>query len=164
MRRRTGMWLPMSVLLLATGLVGATDDEHDAILAVMEQAFAAVASGNPDHWRAVQVSEGTSLWFQPGTNADGLEMRIATNESILPSGTGDARERMERWTSEPTVLVHGPIALVWGEYEYWVDGHFSHCGIDAINLVKLEGEWKIANWSWTREKDGCPTDPSRRPE
>ena len=71
---------------------------------------------------------------------------------------------MERWTSDPTVLVHGPIALVWGEYEYWVDGNFSHCGIDAINLVKLEGKWKIANWSWTREKDGCPTDPSRLPE
>ena len=164
MRRHTGTWLSAIALLCSGGTVAAADDEHDAILATMERAFAAVASGNPDDWRAVQLSEGTSLWFQPGTNADGLEMRIATNESILPSGAGDARERMERWTSDPTVLVHGPIALVWGEYEYWVDGNFSHCGIDAINLVKLEGEWKIANWSWTREKDGCSTDPSRPAE
>ena len=164
MRQGTVRWLPVLVLLLHSGTGIAADNERDAVLAAMDRAFQAVASGDPDDWRAVQLAEGTSLWFQPGADAGQLEMRIATNESILPSGSDDTRERMERWTGEPTVLVHGPIAVVWGEYEYWVDGQFSHCGIDSVSLVKQDGQWMIANWSWTREKDDCPTDPSRQAE
>jgi hypothetical protein len=55
--------------------------------------------------------------------------------------------------------MRGPIAVVWGEYEFWINNAFSHCGVDAINLVKLEGGWKIANWMWTVEEDGCSTGP-----
>jgi hypothetical protein len=66
---------------------------------------------------------------------------------------------MERWTGEPTILIRGPIAVIWGEYEFWIDGEFSHCGVDSADLVKLEGEWKVANFMWTVERDDCPTAP-----
>ena len=46
-----------------------------------------------------------------------------------------------------------------GEYEFWIDSEFSHCGVDLIDMVKVDGEWKIANFSWTVEKEGCPTAP-----
>jgi hypothetical protein len=48
---------------------------------------------------------------------------------------------------------------VWGEYEFWIDGAFSHCGVDAVDLVKIDGEWKVANFMWTVEKENCPTGP-----
>jgi hypothetical protein len=35
------------------------------------------------------------------------------------------------------------------------DGVFSHCGTDAIDLVKVDGEWKIGNSSWTVQKTSC---------
>jgi hypothetical protein len=67
---------------------------------------------------------------------------------------------VERWTGDPTVMIRGPIAVVWGEYEFMINGYFSHCGVDSIDLVKVDGDWKIANWMWTVEKKGCPTGPS----
>lgn len=75
----------------------------------------------------------------------------------------DGRARLERYWS-PTVLVRGHIALVWTPYEFWLDGKRSHCGIDAFDLVKVDGRWRVANAMWTVEPDGCaslePPSPS----
>lgn len=147
------------VYISTSQVANAEDGERAAILAVMDQAFAAVASRDPDDMRALQLAEGTSISFRPHPNGQPgeLEMRIATNEALAASEVDDGREFMERWTGEPTVLIRGPIAVVWGEYEFYVDDTFSHCGIDAVDLVKLDGQWKIANWMWTVETENCPT-------
>lgn len=141
----------------------AQSDDREVILAVMEKAFAAVHSNNPDDWRAIQLAEGTSLSFRPGPKGrpEELEMQISNNEGFLADLKPDGHDYMERWTGEPTILVHGPIAVIWGEYEFWIDGEISHCGVDSVDLVKVEGEWKIANFMWTVEKENCPTAPSR---
>jgi hypothetical protein len=152
----------MLLPLLFAGNVSAAEHDRDAILAVMEQAFAAVASRDPEDLRAIQLAEGTSLSFRP--DPDGtpgkLQMRMDTNEDLVANDVDDGRKFMERWTGEPTVLLRGPIAVVWGEYEFWIDEEFSHCGVDSVSLAKVEDEWKITNWSWTVEPDNCPTDPS----
>ena len=144
--------------MLVAGNANSEDREHDAILTLMDQAFDAVGSSDPDDMRAIQLAEGTSLSFRPHPDGEPgeLEMRMATNEALAAaSGDGD-HQYMERWLGEPAVMVHGPVAVVWGEYEFWIDGEFSHCGIDAVDLVKVDDDWKIANWMWTVEVDNCP--------
>ncbi|MEQ8206648.1 MAG: hypothetical protein RIA65_10770, partial [Woeseia sp.] len=123
-------------LLLIAGLnifalpVAASGESADraAILAVMDKVFAAVHSGNADDWRAIQLAEGTTLSFRPGPEdrPDELEMRVSNNEKFIADLVPDGHEYLERWTGEPTVLIRGPIAVIWGEYEFWVDGAFSH--------------------------------------
>ena len=73
--------------------------------------------------------------------------------------SADDRKLVEAWTAEPTLIIGGPIALVWGEYDFWIDGEFSHCGIDSVSLVKIDDTWKIANWMWTVETEKCATKP-----
>ena len=53
-------------------------------------------------------------------------------------------------------MIGGPIAVVWGEYEFFINGERSHCGVDVADVVKLDGKWKIANFMWTVEPDACP--------
>lgn len=141
----------------------AESGDREAILAVMDKAFAAVLSNNGDDWRAIQLAEGTTLSFRPGPEErlEKLEMRISNNENFIADLKPDGHEYVERWTSEPTILIRGPIAVIWGEYEFWIDGEFSHCGVDSADLVKISGEWKVANFMWTVEKEDCPTAPSQ---
>jgi len=159
-----GLRLTPIVLVLLAGNAFAQGGDRAAILALMQQAFDAVSSGNPDDWRAIQLAEGTSISFRPSPsgNSGKMRMRMTTNEAEAVSAgeTDGNHENIERWTSDPTIMIRGPIAAVWGEYEYWIDGEFSHCGIDSVQLANVKGEWKIANWVWTVEKDNCPTDPS----
>lgn len=98
----------------------AEEQEFDSILLVMDQAFDAVGSGDPDDMRTIQLAEGTSLSFRPrqGGKPGEMEMRMATNEALAASGGDDDHKYMERWIDDPKVMVHGPIAVVWGEYEF----------------------------------------------
>jgi len=162
MRIQTGLRLTAMMVIFFAGSGFAEQDDRVAILALMDQAFNAVSSGNPDDWRAIQLAEGTSLSFRPDPNGKSgeLELRISTNEALLAGEADDDHKVVERWTGDPTVMIHGPIAVVWGKYDYWIDGAFSHCGIDSADLVMVDGDWKIANWMWTVEKDNCPTNPS----
>jgi len=156
-----GLTIPaLAVLWLGAAAASAHDQAADraAILAVIDQAFAAVASGDPDDWRAIQLAEGTTLSFRPDGEG-GQAMRIESNEeAIQREPTDDAY--LERWLGEPTVMIRGPIAVVWGEYEFFINGERSHCGVDSVDLVKVDGEWKIANFMWTVEPDGCPEPPA----
>lgn len=152
------------VLSLAfSDVIHADTDDRAAILDVMEKVFAAVHSSDPDDWRALQLAEGTTLSFRPSSDgtSDALEMRISSNEDFIADLKPDGRDYMERWTGEPTVLIRGAIAVVWGEYDFWIDGQFSHCGVDSVDLVKVEGTWKIANFMWTVETEDCPTATSQ---
>ena len=151
------------VLVFHAESVRAEASERETILAVMDKAFAAVRSSQPDDWRAIQLAEGTTLSFRPHPDGEPgkLEMRVSNNEAFIAKLEPDGHEYVERWTKEPTVLIRGPIAVVWGEYEFWIDGEFSHCGVDSTDLVKVDGEWKVANFMWTVEKVNCPTAPTR---
>lgn len=149
--------------LLLPGIAASAESERDTVLALMQKAFDAIGSGIPDDMRAVQLAEGMSLSFRPHPNGEPgkLLMRFNTNEALVANNIGDDHKYLERWTGDPTVLIRGPIAVVWGEYEFWIDGKFSHCGVDSADLAKVGGEWKIANWMWTVETENCPMDPSR---
>jgi len=148
------------LLLMSAGNTVADDGDRAAILALVDKAFYAVGSGDPDDMRAIQLAEGMSISFRqhPDGEPGELLMRMSTNEALLADTTED--KLVERWTGDPIVMIRGPIAVVWGEYEFLINGNFSHCGVDSIDLVKVDGDWKFANWMWTVEKNGCPTDPS----
>ena len=156
----------LALALLAAPLVcaaNAADTQREAVLAVIEKAFAAISSGDADAARTTQLADGTSISFRahPDGEPGRLEMRMSTNEELLASDADDQHQYLERWTSDPIVMVRGAIAVAWGDYEFWIDGEFSHCGIDSVQLANVDGDWKIANWMWTVEKVDCPTDPSR---
>ena len=45
---------------------------------------------------------------------------------------------------DPTVLVSGTIAVVWYPYDIYVDGEWSHCGVDVFNMIRTNDGWRIA--------------------
>jgi hypothetical protein len=162
MRSKQISFLTLLFLMFQVGSVSADSSEREAVLSVIDNVFAAVRSGKAEDWRAIQLAEGTTLSFRPHPDGqpDELQMRISSNEKFIAGLGPDDHEYIERWTEEPTVLIHGPIAVIWGEYDFWIDGKFSHCGVDSVDLVKVDGEWKVANLMWTVEKENCPTAPA----
>ena len=65
----------------------------------------------------------------------------------------------EKW-SEPIwdvkIQMDGTFAQVWTKYAFYVGKTFSHCGVDAFQLMKgADGKWRIFHLADTRWKDGC---------
>jgi hypothetical protein len=54
------------------------------------------------------------------------------------------------------VQIDDNLAAFWTEYEFYVGKNFSHCGVNAFQLVKnAENEWKIIQVIDTRRKELC---------
>lgn len=150
------MTLVLLSLLGMTVSVSAQTNERAAVLAAVQQFFDAMTAKDAAATERVLMPDGRFVSFR---TVDGkLTIRSASNQDYiknLPSFKQKWRERM--W--KPKVTIHGPIANVWTPYDFWIDGKFSHCGIDSFDMVKVDGQWKIAGGSYTVEETGCKPSP-----
>lgn len=53
------------------------------------------------------------------------------------------------------IFVHGKMANVSTPYSFYLDGEFSHCGVNSFQLMQVEEKWKIIYLVDTRQKTGC---------
>ncbi len=85
MRNNQILLLTLLFLVFQAGSASADSSERDAVLTVMDNVFAAVRSGRPEDWRAIQLAEGSTLSFRPhpGGKPEELEMRISNNEKFI---------------------------------------------------------------------------------
>jgi len=133
-------------------------DERTAVLAAVQNFFDTMASADVAAGRAGSIPEGRFFSVRESTSGGPPSIRSFTNEESYNRMASDKRRLRERMWN-PEVRVHGPIAVVWTPYDFWVDGKFSHCGVDAFNLVKTPDGWKMAGGLYTVEQTGCAPSP-----
>ncbi|HEX4933195.1 MAG TPA: nuclear transport factor 2 family protein [Gemmatimonadaceae bacterium] len=129
---------------------------RDAVVAVVQEFFRSMYDNDAAAAQRIMVAGGAS--FATRQAGDSVVLRSATFASHfdrLREGRSRVLERM--W--DPTVHVHGAVAVVWTPYDLYVDGKFSHCGVDAFTLVRDGRAWKIASVSYTVEPTGCAPSP-----
>lgn len=70
----------------------------------------------------------------------------------------------QKWSEpiwEPKIQMDGGFAQVWAKYAFYLGNTFSHCGVDAFQLIKgTDGKWKIFHLADTRWKEGCNVPPT----
>lgn len=132
-------------------------DEEIAVLAAVEQFF--VTMTTKDSAGAHEVLDAAGDFVSVRWSEDGERfVRRSPNAAYLDGLEGQTETNLERmWESE--VRVHGPIAMVWTPYDFHIDGQFSHCGVDAFQLLRTETGWKITGGTYTVERSGCPESP-----
>jgi hypothetical protein len=132
--------------------------DRDAVVAVVQRFFDAMATRDATKMAAVLMSEGRFF----SVREDGTVRSTTIKEYIerLPSGKERVLERM--WN--PEVKAHRGIAILWTPYDFYRDGKFSHCGIDAFDLVKTPEGWKITGAIFTIEKTDCAPSPLGPPK
>lgn len=131
------------------------------VVAALQTLFDALGSGDADLLRAI-VDPSVVMHFSEtrdgvttfgSSTVEGLANRITSSEVPLI-------ERM--WN--PVVVVNGPLATVWTPYDFYVGADFSHCGVDAANLMRTDQGWRIVALSWTRlQPPACETHPAGPP-
>jgi hypothetical protein len=127
---------------------GQSDRDRDAVLKIVQMFFDTMTARDVDGARKIMVPEGR--FFAMEMRKPQAAPQSFTNDEYfarLQKGKPSNRERI--W--KPEVRVHGSIATVWAPYDFWTDGKFSHCGVDAFDLIKTADGWKIAGGAFTME-------------
>lgn len=146
--------------LAGTGPTALLSEEEEVLKAVQDF-FDAMAARDAEAMRRVTLPEGR--FFSMREEQGAAHMRSITNAEFAQQLAAAKENFLERmW--KPQVLRHGRIAVVWTPYDFHRDARFSHCGVDAFNLVKTDEGWKITGGVYTVEPTGCAPSPLGPPK
>ncbi len=142
--------LPILAVLAIAPLFAQSFDEKEA-LASAQKLFDAMTAHDGAAIRSLALPDARlySIGEQGAPPA-----AIAIDDFATRIG-GMREPIVERFTTKPTISVHGRMAQVWGEYEFLREGKFHHCGVDSFGLFKTSEGWKIATIVYTSETTGC---------
>lgn len=129
---------------------------NDSVVAAVNEFFRTMTANDSAGAAKTVNGEGTMFSFQP--RGDSTFLSRSTLGSFPVMLATNKRSLVERMWN-PTVLVHGKIATVWAEYDFHINGEFSHCGVDAFTLAREPMGWRIVNVTYTVERTGCKPSP-----
>lgn len=146
------------VLALAAAAGGtapafAQDSSNADVLAAVDAFMAGLNSKNPEAMAEVVIEGAIVASVREGE--DGDRTRVRSMQSTIDALTSEQSDFREVYW-DPTVLINGPIAVVWAPYSFDANATRTHCGIDVFNLFRLDGKWKITSVQYTVEPEGCP--------
>jgi hypothetical protein len=149
-------------VLLVVGMIaglltvahGQPVSEREDVLKVVQAFFDTMTARDVEGARKILQPQGR---FHQTRIRDGKpEIRAFSNEEYF-ADLQSAKTRMQERMWNPEVRISGGIAAVWAPYDFWIDGKFSHCGIDAFDLIKTEDGWKLAGGVYTLESKCDPS-------
>lgn len=147
--------LILLVALGATSVANAagTYEEKAAVAKLLDNVFNAMRAGDDETLKTL-ILEDTKLDritpdqpVERGVSADWIGW-VAT---LSP---GQADEQI----FDVEINVEGPLAIAWAPFTIAINGKPTSCGINVFNLVKMEGEWKVAYLIDTHTPEKCLTE------
>ena len=128
--------------------------EEKAVMAVIEKLFDGYRSGDSTIVSST-FAEGAQM--QRVAQQDGKT--VLTPPSSVQGWVNYIGGGLEKMHDEPiwdySVHIDNGLASVWTKFAFYLDGTFSHCGVDNFLLVETEEGWKIFHVVDTNQKEGC---------
>lgn len=145
------------LLMLAASLTGfAQTTEEQAVTEVINRLFTAMQKNDTVMFKSVFGTDVTMATVSVNKEGKQVLQRSAGISDFVkaiakPNPKGVLNE--EIWNVK--VQIDGAFAQAWCDYAFYVGSTFSHCGVDAFQLIKTEAGWKIFHLADTRKKTGC---------
>lgn len=152
----------LALAAVAPPLRAQAPSDRDQVLGVIQTFF--------DAMRAKDTA-GVRATFEPGARLVGMRV-TAKGDTVVQSLSLDAwvgfigRDKRPNWTERawnPEVKINGSLATVWAEYDFHFGTTFSHCGVDAVQLLRTTSGWKIVSIADTYQPTGCVKRPPPTP-
>jgi hypothetical protein len=126
------------------------------VIAVAERLFDAMAQRDSAAIAALFTPHARiiAIWDEEG-RPEYDDHGVADFAADFAAQNAPLRERM--WN--PEVRIDGRLATLRARYDLHRRWEFSHCGVDAFQMVRVEGGWRITARSSTAQTQDCPPAP-----
>ena len=143
-----------ALCLCAVRVEGQVAADSAAVTGVVTRLFDAMRARDTTTMRAL---------FVPNASMQSLRDSAVTFDKIDGWIAGVARAPqgvvLDERLGPQQVRIDGNLATVWVDYWFFVGPRFSHCGVDAFQLARINGTWKIFSVVDTRRTTGCGPAP-----
>lgn len=154
-RLSTTLLFVLAGLLPSSVVAQSTLKEEDAVRKTIDRLFDAMRAGDSSEVRAVFMPDA-QLSTLSGTSAPETIAREGIAGFLKAVGTPRPKRYDER-IHNVQIKIDGPMAMAWVPYSFFLGDTFSHCGVNAMLLVRSrEGQWRIQSILDTRRKEDCP--------
>lgn len=136
-------------------------EDRTEVLATVRALFQALGDRDVVRLEAFFLPQALTTAVRQETGSD--YPRTRTLPEVLESIAAVTVPMDERiW--DPEVRVDGDVASLWAPYDFYVDGSFSHCGHDAVHLVRVDEGWRVLSMTYTiAEPPACRLHPDGPP-
>ena len=122
-----------------------------AVRATIDALFDGMRAGDSTAVREV-FHDGTRLHTAVGPGDTAGVSRTPVDAFV--ESVGQPRERVwDERTWDVEVRVDGPLASAWVPYVFYLGDERSHCGVNAVQLVRQGDGWRILQLTDTRRQD-----------
>jgi hypothetical protein len=145
-----------ALLVLAPSIsaqTAAVPDEREAVLAVVQRLWDGMKTRDTALVRS--LFDASASLTRISTRGGGARVQITPVSGFIEA-LGRSTESWNERMYAPEVRIDGALATVWTEYDFHLGTQFSHCGVDAFQLLKTSEGWKIVALSDTARREGCP--------
>jgi len=152
--RKKNLYVSLIIILLTGSFLSFADapGKKKQIISVVKQFCKVLESRDVEVAKQVLMPTGISFSLRH----EGETRTLKTSQfRDLINRMPNLKEEYKEVIHDPKVLINDGIAVVWARYEFFRDGKFSHCGVDAFSLMETLQGWKIAAVIYTVEKADC---------
>jgi len=141
-------------LFLAFTHVGFSQTGEDAVKVPIQQLFEGMKKSDSSMVHQTLLANARLESIVKSKSGD-MSVRSDSFDGFLKSigkaTPGDLDERL----SGMQIRIDGDLATAWTPYKFYYKGNFSHCGVNAFQLIKTAAGWKILSIIDTRRKEAC---------
>jgi hypothetical protein len=151
MRKR----LILSTILVFTFFMSAfSQTEEKAVEDVIRSLFEGMKTKNAEQVAAAFYQEGLMQTVQAKPEGSSVGSNSVA-DFVKRIATTPAETTLDERILDYQIKVDGTMASAWTPYRFYVNGNFSHCGVNSFQLVKMAEGWKIVYIIDTRRKEPC---------
>lgn len=145
--------IPIAALaLLPAGAIAQASEQEAAVKAVVMRVFDGMREADSAKVRATFAPGARFVTI--GTRANPDTITYQTVDGWL-SGIARSNKTWDERVSNMKIQVDDNVATAWMDFHFFLSGAPRHCGINALQMVKVRGEWKITQLADTR-RTTCP--------
>ncbi|MFC5192422.1 nuclear transport factor 2 family protein [Algoriphagus aquatilis] len=135
-------------------LSGFSQSEEKAVEDVIRSLFEGMKTKNAEQVSAAFYSEGLMQTVQAKPEGSSVGSNSVA-DFVKRIATTPAETTLDERILDYQIKVDGTMASAWTPYRFYVNGNFSHCGVNSFQLVKMAEGWKIVYIIDTRRKEPC---------
>lgn len=139
------------LLMLLPSLAFSQKAEKKEVRKVIDQLFDGMRKGDSAQVRKIFFPNATLNTSFVNSKGESKLHRDSIGSFIKAIGTPHKEVWDERLLS-CEIKIDDNLATVWTRYAFYVDDVYSHEGVNAFQLAKTEGSWKILVITDTRRK------------
>ena len=139
-------------LLILSYNIALAQSEEEAVITTVQKFFDAMSASDTSATLAVLFREGQ--YFSIREDSSQISIWNTTHTEYLNKLSTSNEKWLEKMR-KPEVFVHDRVAILWTKYDFYRNGQWSHCGVDAFSLLKTAEGWKIVGFVYNVETKDC---------